>query len=321
MIDPKDLIVDFYKGKAPVGKPFDGDVKSISCYNKLGETVLLSFVPEQALREGKEISVGSFGNSYFRSVFSRDPFVKECQELNAFHSYTERFNLGNGNLIQQIQRLLKLSVDPKPKGRLFRPSAKISKRIGIHIDGISAGRFYGNKRSIYAQNLKALQSFINNNKQYEFVQFGQGAKKDELALPSGVSLATDGNKEGLLEGVSDFLNKGIEESIDLAASCEYFICLNSSFYHIAAALECKIICIINNPKIQECYLPILVNEMPPTSPPYDIFDKIWLYPQAVHLHQDGENDLVPLFSEENLKRAINGEVYPFWSDKYLSLIY
>lgn len=320
MINPQDLLTNFYKKKETRGNSFDGEVKSLSCYNKLGETALLSFIPEQAAKEGKNISVGSFGNSYFAPVFGKNPFVKECQDLNAFHSYTERFNLGNGNLVQQIQRLLKLKVDPKPRGRFYGSSIKISNRIGIHIDGVSAGRFYGAKRAIYADNLKILQSFINNNKQYEFVQFGQGAKKDEKILPSGVSLPTENNKEGLLEGVSDFLNKGIEESIDLASTCEYFICLNSSFYHIAAALDCKIICIINNPKIEECYLPILVNEMPPNSPPYDIFDKIWLYPQAVHLHQDGENDLVPTFSELNLKRAINGEVYPFWDDKYLNLI-
>lgn len=318
---PEDLICKFYQGKRSKGEPPSETLSSISCYNKLGETVLLSSIPEQANAEGRNILLGNSQNSYFDSVFKDNPFVKVSADNNSFHFYTERFNLGNGNIIQQIQRLLGLKATSKPKGSLYSLAVKKPNRIGVHVDGISAGRFCGSKRSIYSDNLKSLENFIKTSSRFEFIQFGQGSEKDETILPSGVSIATGGNKKGLLDGAMDFLNRGIPESINLAATCEYFICLNSSFYHIAAALGCKIICVINNPKIEECFLPILVNEMPQTSPPYDVFDKIWLYPQAVHLHQDGENLLVPRFSEQNLKKAINGEIYPFWTDEYLDLIH
>ena len=318
---PKDLLVGFYKKKVPRGPFFDGQVSVISSYNKLGETVLLSFIPEQASKERKNIFLGKLGNTYHDSVFKNNPFEKSTDEYNGFHSYTERFNLGNGNIIQQVQRLLTLEVKDKPKGSLYNTGFKVKGRIGIHIDGVSAGRFHGSKRQIYSRNIEVLQKFIYDNPSHEFYQFGQGLKKDESILPSGVSVPVNGNKEGLFQRVVDCLNGSVESAIDLAATCEYFICLNSSFYHIAAALDCKVICIINNPKIEECYLPILINEMPPVLAPYDVFDKVWLYPQSVHLHQDGGNDLVPIFSEENLKRAINGEVYPFWRDDYLNLIH
>jgi hypothetical protein len=47
----------------------------------------------------------------------------------------------------------------------------------------------------------------------------------------------------------------------------------------------------------------------------------WLYPQNVHLHQNGENEVVKKLSVFNIKKAFNGEIYPFWSHKFLDLIF
>jgi len=47
----------------------------------------------------------------------------------------------------------------------------------------------------------------------------------------------------------------------------------------------------------------------------------WLYPQNVHLHQDNAGPLVPRFSADTLRAAFNGEVYPYFKNDWLNLIY
>jgi hypothetical protein len=67
------------------------------------------------------------------------------------------------------------------------------------------------------------------------------------------------------------------------------------------------------PNVNNLFLPVLVDS--------GSEDMNWLYPQNVHLFQNGENPLVPKLSFDNLLKSINGEVYPFWDSKYLDLIY
>ena len=83
--------------------------------------------------------------------------------------------------------------------------------------------------------------------------------------------------------------------------------------NLAAAMSIKSIIIVNVPDINNLYLPVLED--------ISQEDTNWLYPQNVHLHQNGENELVKYATEENIKKAINGELYPFWTHDYLDLIY
>ena len=83
----------------------------------------------------------------------------------------------------------------------------------------------------------------------------------------------------------------------MMSKCEYFLGIDSGPMHMAAGLGLKSIVIINNtgnniylPRIKEC----------------DIPNSEWLYPQNVHL---------------NLSRAFNGEIYPYFSEDYLSLYF
>ena len=96
----------------------------------------------------------------------------------------------------------------------------------------------------------------------------------------------------------------------MMSRCEYFLGIDSGPMHIAAGLGLKSIVIINNdgnniylPRIKECNIP----------------NSEWLYPQNVHLNTKGENQLVPYFTEENLYNSFAGEVYPYFSEEYLSL--
>ena len=98
----------------------------------------------------------------------------------------------------------------------------------------------------------------------------------------------------------------------MMSKCEYFLGIDSGLMHMAAGLGLKSIVIINNtgnniylPRIKEC----------------DIPNSEWLYPQNVHLNTMCENPLVPVFSTENLSRAFNGEIYPYFSEDYLSLYF
>lgn len=321
-MNPEDILRCYYKDKTSNGKILDKDIKTVGCYNKLGESVMLSSIPEKANVENKKVFLNKDENFFLDIVLKNNPYhINKKENFETIHYLVENFNCGNGNILQQIYRILGLNVDVKPKGNLYINKDKRKNLVGIHIDGISAGRFYPRARSIYEENIKILQDFINDHPEYSFIQFGQGNNKREDLIPSGISEVIQNDKSGLLENVEDYLNKSLEDTFNKMSECEYFICLNSGFYHAAIALDIKTICIINLPAIEECYLPVLVNEMLPCTPPYLKWDKNWLYPQAVYLHQDGENQLVKQFNYLNLKRALNGDIYPFWNDKYLSLIH
>ena len=96
----------------------------------------------------------------------------------------------------------------------------------------------------------------------------------------------------------------------IMSKCEYFLGIDSGPMHIAAGLGLKSIVIINNignniylPRIKEC----------------DIPNSEWLYPQNIHLNTMGGNHLVPSFSLENLVNSFVGDVYPYFSEEYLTL--
>jgi hypothetical protein len=322
-MSPENILVSFYKEKKSKSQIFSEQIESLGCYNKLGESIMISSIPEKVFKKNQNITLNIDNNYYLDLVLKNNPYFRNgSTKFYTIHHLVENYNFGNGNILQQIYRAIGLDIDIKPKGNLYLDAIKtIPQKIGIHIDGVSAGRFYGKAREIYTENLNIIQQFIDSHPEYSFIQFGQGFKKNENLIKQGYSVPIEEDKTGLFNNVEDFLNRPLDETLNKIAECEYFICLNSGFYHAAIALDIKTICIINLPIIQECYLPILVNEMLPCTPPYSYWDKNWLYPQAVHLHQDGENELVKKFSEENLNKAIHGDIYPFWNDKYLSLIH
>jgi len=82
--------------------------------------------------------------------------------------------------------------------------------------------------------------------------------------------------------------------------------------HIAVALRLKVVTITNFPDPTDIYLPTLKD--------VDLIESEWFYPQSAILHQEGEGELVAEFSLQNLERAINGDIYPYWSERYLCLI-
>jgi autotransporter strand-loop-strand O-heptosyltransferase len=157
----------------------------------------------------------------------------------------------------------------------------IEKNIVKNRIGYHLDRGIKNQNSLSDSDLKIAQSFISKGG-YEFIDLSVFTNNTDL--------------EGLITCLS---------------TCEYFIGIHSGPMHVAAALGVKSIIIVNEPHYLELYLPRLAEVA--------VSDLEWLYPQNVHLHTKGSNELVPKFNEYTLKLALEGKVYPYWSDEYLDI--
>ena len=76
----------------------------------------------------------------------------------------------------------------------------------------------------------------------------------------------------------------------------------------------KGVIITDDVPIDKFYLP------KPNGNGIDYHHMSYLYPQNTHLHLYYENELVKKLSVENLKRALDGDFYPYWRDDYLDLV-
>jgi len=139
-----------------------------------------------------------------------------------------------------------------------------------------------------------IQQFIDSNSQYVFVEFGA--------------------KESQLDNTVERFNLPMDRLIQEIGLCKYFIGTASGLMNLAAALNVKSIILANVPDVNLFYLPCLVTGN-------EIQELSWMYPQNVHLHLDGENELVPKFSLENLSKALAGKIYPYWKEDYLPLVF
>ena len=209
------------------------------------------------------------------------------------------FDLGNGHFIQRIRRAWGIEPGALPHGCIVVPEARIRQgQTVLHLEpGAHASwqrrNLHSRAREIYPESLEVLQKFVLNHPEMHFIEVG--------------------SRFSGLHDVEDFTGRQLEVTIRRMAECEYFIGIISGPLHIAAALGLRCVTIINFPAAHEIYLPTLKD--------IDLVESEWFYPQSVLLHQEGEGPLVPRFSDDNLDRALQGEVYPYWSDRYLPLIF
>lgn len=96
------------------------------------------------------------------------------------------------------------------------------------------------------------------------------------------------------------------------SECEFFIGVPAGPLHLATGLGKKVVGILKYPRAKEIILPIIKNVCDP--------ELAWLYPQNVHLHESDECRLVRRLSFRSLDKAIDGRVYPFWSEGFLNVI-
>lgn len=301
----KDYIVSYYSDKVSNKKPIEDILnnstqKNIINYNQgIGDAVVLNNLLFKDENTRSDLNIFS-PSKHFSDVLYFNKF-KDSNHINSDLFFRiemlEFHNAGSGHLIQKMRRFLNLPVHQKPKSYLTTNKQKVKNKVGIHLTTGSSAfllNIHKNPRQIYKENIKIINDFIISNPQYSFVEFG-------------------GQSVGL-ENCHNFCGKSIIDSIEELSTCEYFIGLNSSFMNLAACFDIKSIIIINIPiKASDVVLPVLKDITVP--------DMNWLYPQNIHLHQDDQSELVPRFSLDNLKKAFNGEIYPFWKEDYLDLIF
>jgi hypothetical protein len=273
-------------------------LKDLGAYNSnpgLGDCILLTSLLKK---------VNCFSHSRFwRDICSLTKSGDQTPKEGYRYFFIEKVNelgSGNGHIINSIQRAFLGETQQRPKGYLGSGRDKVKGKVGICLTTGNSYRDlvrhgYKNPRQVYKETLNELNQFINSSPEYSFFEFGSNR------------VLNNGN-------VMDMTGLSIIESVMELSSCEYFIGLNSGFMNVAASFDIKSIIITNVPSVDKLYLPLLNTNT------LAVHDLCWLYPQNVHLHQDGENELVPLANCYNLKKAINGEVYPFWKEDYLDLI-
>jgi hypothetical protein len=200
-----------------------------------------------------------------------------------------QYDWGGGHCIQRLQKGLGVEVSSKPRGKInYSENRKIRNKVFVHIEN---GTDF--KRTVP-------NSLDSNAKKIVFKFF------EEF---STISI----NRPDWKTNYSFFYynnNFSLEELISEMETCEFFLGIDSGPMHLAAAMNLKSVIIINDPT-SGVYLPRIKE--------CDIPNSEWLYPQNVHLNRAGKNSLVPEFSLENLRRAFDGTIYPYWSDEFLEL--
>jgi hypothetical protein len=305
-----DFIINYYKNQVSDKKTLpntdilfsDTNKYAITFNSGIGDTVVINQLLFETEFKRSRVHIHSYSDKFFEiSQFNK--FIKtNFYDQNSSEQYRtevlEDYNLGSGHLIQKMRKFFRLPILKKPKSFLETEEKKISNRIALHLSvGLSATELSNLNqfpRQLYKHNLAIIQELINNNPQYEFIEFG-------------------GETTGLKNCIN-YCGESLSSSIKELSKCEYFIGLNSGFMNLAACFDIKSIIILNIPTNPlDVVLPVLKDIKVP--------DMNWLYPQNVHLHQDGASDIVPLFNYKNILKALNGEIYPFWSENYLDLIY
>lgn len=310
MDDIKDILVKFYSSKESTRQEIDcsflqeNSGLSICTLNSgLGDAIVLT-----SLSKNKKNHILYSPNKHWQTLakFNQNLSKQPIGDRFIRTELLELFDLGNGHLHQRLQRAFGIEQDLIPKGYLY-PTEEIEKnkrKIAIcfstgpsGLDLLSVG--FKNPRRLDQTAEVEVRKFIEGSS-YEFVELGS-------------------ERMFAYENVKDFTKKTVEDSLNELSSCEYFIGLNSGFMNAAAALSVKSIILLNVPRVEDLYLPVIKDFYDETSRSGQ--DIQWLFPQNVFLHQHGENELVPIVSCDNIKKALNGEVYPFWKTDYLDLIF
>lgn len=295
-----DIILNHYRTVTPKPlKPFtlpEGAVLSSVCTG-LGDSMMLTDLPRASRGDHQSFSP----SEHFRWLMRRNPHWKEVEDkhflINA-PDLVRQYDCGNGHYLQRIRRAFGCKVDDKPRGCIVWKGTRHTNRVILHFDaGVHAlwqrREIHPQARIISPQTRIEITKFIERNKNLEFVEVG----KNPLRLKGTRHIKTD--------------NTG--ELIETIAQAAWFLGIISGPMHVATALELKCVVILNFPSPDSIFLPTMVVT--------DQVESEWLAPQNVHLSQEGDGPLVKKSTADNIQRAFDGALYPYWSDSYLHLIH
>lgn len=214
-------------------------------------------------------------------------YVALCEAVAAW-------DLGAGHTTQRARRLLGMSVPACPKEWMRAPGVRrVPGRVSFHFEAGPHAEWqrihiHPRARQVYPQTWVALREFIKERKDLSFVEVGK-----TRFLP--------------IDEVEDGTNRSLEETVRLMSECEYHIGLISGPMHLAQALGSKVIAILNFPRPCQLMLPNIKS--------IGVVEEEWLYPNQVVLHQEEDSPHWPRLTARTLSEAIDGGVYPYWSDK------
>jgi hypothetical protein len=290
-------VTRFYAGKSETRRrPFPGmlDPGEFTLTNTaqgLGDCVVLTDHARSASAQGLPHSIWSPAPA-FAELLPWVPWALAHQMPRwvSLASAVQSWGLGPGHMIQRAQRLFGLPVDPVPHGALSVNVARRPGRVSLHFEAGShaawqRGVYHPRARQLYAENRVVIREFIEAHPELTFIEFGR-----EPVIRH--------------ERVENACGRPLRETIPLLAECEFHLGIVSGPMHVAAALGVKLIVVLNFPHPSQLMLPQLVDT--------GVVEGEWLYPQAVHLHQDHDSPHWPRFNRMNLERAFAGEVYPYW---------
>ena len=228
-------------------------------------------------------------NNYIPAIFDI-----EKKNLINICDIQSNIDCGGGHFLQKIQHVCGIHKQLRPRPLLINKHNTIPNMVVMSFDKGQGNQtsIHPRARLLYPEHKITIQKFINNNlNKYTFVEVGKTF--------SG------------LENIIDKTNQGIEITAKIIAECDYYFAMHNGLTHIAAGFNKKSIIIINFPSAKHIYLPCLKE--------IRLQEISWLYPQNVHLHQDDEGELVKFLDYDNIERAFNGELYPFFLETYLTL--
>ena len=322
-MDIKDKVISFYKeyahlhskkARTPNFEPLGGANLAIeelqnliffNANNGVGDTLATFHLPKFFKKHNLNNHIYSNNRQLMKRMSKYNPDIDDGEynkvpgdmffEIQVIQS---SYDFGGGHWFQNIQKALGFEMDLKPKADLIVPNAK--KQKGKVAMNFTAGadqerqkrEEHPRARELYPEHRETIQKFINDNlNKYSFVE-------------------VDTSFSGF-ENVENKCGMAMDDSIEEIATCEYYLGIVGGIMHVATALELKCIIIMNFPSAKNIYMPQLVDT---TLPELD-----WIYPQNVHLHEDDDGDLVKFLDYDNLQRAFDGEIYPFWKEDYLSM--
>lgn len=294
-----DIILDYYKNipNSQIQRSIDFDNFTITNPNTgIGDSLTVFLLDKQI--DQKNISVIVKHPSIVQDLYNFNTFISSIN--NRYNHYYSLFSVWDiqvyskfgGHFLQKIQQFLNLPIDIKPRPKLSSNIPVIKNKVVMTFDKgvVNQTHIHPRARIIYEETKNIIQKFIDDHSHiYEFVEVG----KHSLGL----------------NNINNRTNIGIKNTAEEIASCDYFFGNHNGLMHIAAGLNKKSIIIINFPHASEVVLPCLKKVNTP--------DADWLYPQNIHLHQDNEGPLVKQISYDNIKKAFNHELYPFFSEQYL----
>lgn len=299
-----DAICAFYstaerRPKIPVGQRFVGH-DLVNTPAGLGDATILTALPSSFRANHRSNRIWAPFPGFDEMAAVIPDYLEAAQDSKrvAADVLQNHYDMGNGHIIQRLHRAMGMTAPVLPAGHLQVPGDKVKGRVALHFcPGRHANwqrkNIHERARQIYPETAAALQEFMGIHTEMEFVEVGEAPM-------------------GLVQGALDNTGLPLIGTMKVLKTCEYFIGIMSGPMHLATALGCKGIIIINFPDPTKIFLPTLVD--------IDQVESEWFYSQNVHLHQEGEGQQVKQFSLNNLERAFAGELYPYWTHRYLNLI-